>query len=33
MCEGIRLATGEGKSKKLAEMDAAKNAIENLKIS
>lgn len=33
MCEGIRLATGEGKSKKLAEMDAAKNAIENLKSS
>ncbi len=30
-CEGLRLATGEGKSKKLAEMDAAKNAIDNLK--
>ena len=30
-CDGKILATGEGKSKKLAEMEAAKKALENLK--
>ena len=29
-CDGKILANGKGKSKKLAEMDAAKNALENL---
>ena len=30
ICNNKRLASGEGKSKKLAEMDAAKKAIENI---
>lgn len=30
-CDGKKLATGSGKSKKKAEMDAAKNALEHIK--
>ena len=30
-CDGKKLATGTGKSKKLAEMEAARKALENLK--